>query len=31
MRGEEMSKAFARAFALPPDVIAGAREMMGRK
>jgi tripartite-type tricarboxylate transporter receptor subunit TctC len=27
--GEEMSKAFARAYALPPEIIAGAREMMG--
>jgi hypothetical protein len=31
VRGEEMTKAFARAFALPPDIIAGAREMMGGK
>jgi tripartite-type tricarboxylate transporter receptor subunit TctC len=31
VRGEEMTKAFARAFALPPDIIAGAREMMGAK
>jgi tripartite-type tricarboxylate transporter receptor subunit TctC len=29
--GEEMAKAFARAFALPADIIAGAREMMGAK
>jgi tripartite-type tricarboxylate transporter receptor subunit TctC len=28
VRGEEMVKAFERAFALPPEVIAGAREMM---
>jgi tripartite-type tricarboxylate transporter receptor subunit TctC len=28
VRGEEMAKAFERAFALPPEVIAGAREMM---
>ena len=27
--GEEMTKAFERAFALPPEIIAGAREMMG--
>jgi tripartite-type tricarboxylate transporter receptor subunit TctC len=26
--GEEMAKAFERAFALPPEIIAGAREMM---
>ena len=26
--GEEMTKAFERAFALPPEIIAGAREMM---
>ena len=29
VRGEEMAKAFERAFALPPEIIAGAREMMG--
>ncbi len=29
VRGEEMARALARAFALPPEVIAGAREMMG--
>ncbi|MEA2904755.1 MAG: hypothetical protein QOC56_1118 [Alphaproteobacteria bacterium] len=29
VRGEDMAKAFARAFALPPEVIAGARDMMG--
>jgi tripartite-type tricarboxylate transporter receptor subunit TctC len=28
VRGEEMAKAFERAFALPPEIIAGAREMM---
>jgi tripartite-type tricarboxylate transporter receptor subunit TctC len=28
-RGEDMARALARAFALPPEVIAGAREMMG--
>jgi hypothetical protein len=28
VRGEEMAKAFERAFALPPTIIAGAREMM---
>jgi len=26
VRGEEMAKAFERAFALPPEIIAGARE-----
>jgi tripartite-type tricarboxylate transporter receptor subunit TctC len=31
VRGEEMTKAFARAFALPPEIIAGAREMMAGK
>jgi tripartite-type tricarboxylate transporter receptor subunit TctC len=31
VRGEEMAKAFERAFALPPEIIAGAREMMGGK
>ena len=31
VRGEEMARAFARAFALPPEIIAGAREMMGGK
>jgi tripartite-type tricarboxylate transporter receptor subunit TctC len=31
VRGEEMAAAFARAFALPPEIIAGAREMMGGK
>ena len=31
VRGEEMAGALARAFALPPDVIAGAREMMGSR
>ena len=31
VRGEEMAVALARAFALPPDVIAGARELMGGK
>ncbi len=30
-RGEEMTKALARAFALPPAIIAGAKEMMGSK
>jgi tripartite-type tricarboxylate transporter receptor subunit TctC len=29
--GEAMASALARAFALPPEVIAGAREMMGGK
>jgi hypothetical protein len=29
--GEEMTKAFERAFSLPPEIIAGAREMMGGK
>jgi tripartite-type tricarboxylate transporter receptor subunit TctC len=29
VRGEDMAKALARAFALPADVIAGARELMG--
>jgi tripartite-type tricarboxylate transporter receptor subunit TctC len=29
VRGEEMAGALERAFLLPPDVIAGAREMMG--
>jgi len=29
--GEEMLKAFQRAFALPPEIIAGARAMMGGK
>jgi len=28
VRGEEMAKAFERAFGLPPEIIAGAREMM---
>jgi tripartite-type tricarboxylate transporter receptor subunit TctC len=31
VRGEEMARAFARAFGLPPEIIAGAREMMGGK
>jgi tripartite-type tricarboxylate transporter receptor subunit TctC len=31
VRGEDMAGALARAFALPPDVIAGAREMMGSR
>jgi tripartite-type tricarboxylate transporter receptor subunit TctC len=31
VRGEDMAKALARAFALPPEVIAGARELMGGK
>jgi tripartite-type tricarboxylate transporter receptor subunit TctC len=31
VRGEEMGAALARAFALPPEVIAGARELMGGK
>jgi len=31
VRGEEMTKAFARAFSLPPEIIAGAREMMDGK
>jgi len=31
VRGEEMTKAFERAFALPAEIIAGAREMMGGK
>ena len=29
--GEEMTRDLARAFALPPQIIAGAREMMGGK
>src|SRR5262245_60000092 len=29
--GEEMARALARAFALPPEIIAGAREMMGAR
>jgi hypothetical protein len=29
VRGEEMARALGRAFSLPADVIAGAREMMG--
>ena len=29
--GEDMTRALARAFALPPEIIAGAREMMGGK
>jgi tripartite-type tricarboxylate transporter receptor subunit TctC len=29
--GEEMARELAGAFALPPDIIAGAREMMGGK
>jgi tripartite-type tricarboxylate transporter receptor subunit TctC len=31
VRGEDMAGALARAFALPADVIAGAREMMGSR
>jgi tripartite-type tricarboxylate transporter receptor subunit TctC len=31
VRGEEMAEAFARAYALPPEIIAGAREMMAGK
>jgi tripartite-type tricarboxylate transporter receptor subunit TctC len=31
VRGEEMTRAFGRAFSLPPAIIAGAREMMGGK
>jgi tripartite-type tricarboxylate transporter receptor subunit TctC len=31
VRGEDMADALARAFALPPGVIAGAREMMGSR
>jgi tripartite-type tricarboxylate transporter receptor subunit TctC len=31
VRGEEMTTALARAFALPADVIAGAKELMGGK
>ena len=29
VRGEDMAAALGRAFSLPADVIAGAREMMG--
>jgi tripartite-type tricarboxylate transporter receptor subunit TctC len=29
--GEEMTRELARAFALPPEIIAGARAMMGGK
>jgi tripartite-type tricarboxylate transporter receptor subunit TctC len=31
VRGEDMAGALARAFALPADVVAGAREMMGSR
>jgi tripartite-type tricarboxylate transporter receptor subunit TctC len=31
VRGEEMAAALGRAFALPPEVIAGARDLMGGK
>jgi tripartite-type tricarboxylate transporter receptor subunit TctC len=31
VRGEEMTKLFEQAFALPPEIIAGARAMMGGK
>lgn len=31
VRGEDMAAALARAFALPPEIIAGARELMGGK
>jgi tripartite-type tricarboxylate transporter receptor subunit TctC len=31
VNGEEMTRAFVRAFSLPPEIIAGAREIMGGK
>lgn len=31
VRGEDMTRSLARAFSLPPEIIAGAREMMGGK
>ena len=31
MRGEDMAKAYARAFAFPPEIIAAVRDMMGAR